>query len=150
MCVDLVLSLSVRPMRRKGLPHHQSKPKSMQKGQIIRQIIGTHNQGRVSEPCNRRPFRAVWGHLSQLPAPDNVLTPSHFWANSPLYYKKNEIVVEFKFATVQSRSLGVVTPLHYYVDPPLAKQTLTSNLYFTKIIIVTNKNWQKFTCLNQF
>ncbi|MCD9559719.1 NADH:ubiquinone dehydrogenase subunit 5 [Datura stramonium] len=58
----------------------------------------THTPGRVSEPCNRRPFRAVRGH-GQPPAPRQRLDPIQFWANSPLpVLPKNEILAESEFA----------------------------------------------------
>ena len=64
-----------------------------------RRIIGTPTPGRVSEPCNRRPFRAVRGALeSAAGGPIASWPPSNFWANSPFVLPKNEILAESEFA----------------------------------------------------
>nr|CAD1821683.1 unnamed protein product [Ananas comosus var. bracteatus] len=73
--------------------------KSTQQTEALRapyrlRIIGTPTPGRVCEPCNRRPFHAVRGHLNKPRRPAASLPLSNFWANSPFVLPKNEILAE--------------------------------------------------------
>ena len=54
-----------------------------------RRIIGTTTPGRVSEPCNRRPFRAVRGALESAAGARQRLDPYPiFGPIPPSYYQK--------------------------------------------------------------
>lgn len=54
-----------------------------------RRIIGTPTPGRVSEPCNRRPFRAVRGALESAAGARLRLDPYPiFGPIPPSYYQK--------------------------------------------------------------
>lgn len=54
-----------------------------------RRIIGTPTPGRVSEPCNRRPFRAVRGALESAAGARQRLDPHPiFGPIPPSYYQK--------------------------------------------------------------
>lgn len=54
-----------------------------------RRIIGTLTPGRVSEPCNRRPFRAVRGALESAAGARQRLDPYPIFGPIPsLYYQK--------------------------------------------------------------
>jgi hypothetical protein len=53
-----------------------------------RRIIGTLTPGRVSEPCNRRPFRAVRGALESAAARLRLDPYPIFGPIPPSYYPK--------------------------------------------------------------
>ncbi|PHT31342.1 hypothetical protein CQW23_27679 [Capsicum baccatum] len=57
--------------------------------QMTQRIIGTHIPGRVSESCNRRPFRAVRGALESAAGARQRLDPHPiFGPIPPSYYQK--------------------------------------------------------------
>lgn len=123
-----------------------------------RRIIGTPTPGRVSEPCNRRPFRAVRGHLSQPPAPDCVLTPIQFLGQFPFVLPKNEILAESEFAAPTITKLIPIlfstsgASVAYNVNPVADQfqRAFQTSTFCNRLYSFFNKRWFFDQVLNDF
>lgn len=120
-----------------------------------RRKIGTPTPGRVSEPCNRRPFRAVRGALES--AAGARLRPlSNFWANSPFVLPKNEILAESEFAAPTITKLIPIlfstsgASVAYNVNPVADQFQLLTRTFCNRLYCFFNKRWFFDQVLNDF
>lgn len=113
---------------------------------------------RVSEPCNRRPFRAVRGALESEALFSASWPLSHFWANSLFVLPKNEILAESEFAAPTITKLIPIlfstsgASVAYNVNPVADQfqRAFQTSTFCNRLYSFFNKRWFFDQVLNDF